>query len=93
MIPFGRCLSNGSETRQTVESSGPRILLTGVPIGIGSDKVVRLIEESGATVVCFETCGGYKRVFTIDERRDPVTAIAEQYLSTPAPSCLPIPAE
>jgi benzoyl-CoA reductase/2-hydroxyglutaryl-CoA dehydratase subunit BcrC/BadD/HgdB len=67
----------------TVERSGPRILLTGVPIGIGSDKVVRLIEESGATVVCFETCGGYKRVFTIDERRDPVTAIAEQYLSTP----------
>jgi len=33
----------------------PRILLTGVPVGLGSDKVVRLIERAGADVVCFET--------------------------------------
>lgn len=61
----------------------PRILLTGVPVGLGSDKVVRLIEEAGARVVCFENCGGYKRVFPVDEHKEPLTAIAERYLSTP----------
>ncbi|MRR59096.1 MAG: 2-hydroxyacyl-CoA dehydratase, partial [Deltaproteobacteria bacterium] len=40
--------------------STPRILLSGVPVGIGSDKVVRLIEECGGSVVCFESCGAYK---------------------------------
>ncbi|MRR06266.1 MAG: 2-hydroxyacyl-CoA dehydratase, partial [Deltaproteobacteria bacterium] len=41
-------------------SSTPRILLSGVPVGIGSDKVVRLVEECGGSVVCFESCGAYK---------------------------------
>ena len=63
--------------------STPRILLTGVPVGIGSDKVVKLIERAGANVVCFENCGGYRSVFTIDETRPPLLAIAEKYLSTP----------
>jgi benzoyl-CoA reductase/2-hydroxyglutaryl-CoA dehydratase subunit BcrC/BadD/HgdB len=63
--------------------SGPRILLTGVPVGLGSEKVVRLIEEANARVVCFETCGGYKRVQPVDEGYDPLTAIAERYLATP----------
>jgi benzoyl-CoA reductase/2-hydroxyglutaryl-CoA dehydratase subunit BcrC/BadD/HgdB len=75
------------ETRPTASQSatqeGPRILLTGVPVGLGSDKVVRLIEEAGARVVCFETCGGYKRVQLVDENKEPLTAIAERYLSTP----------
>lgn len=74
------------ETRTTASQSatqeGPRILLTGVPVGLGSDKVVRLIEEAGARVVCFETCGGYKRVQLVDEDKEPLTAIAERYLST-----------
>jgi len=61
----------------------PRILLTGVPVGLGSDKVVRLIEECGGAVVCFESCGGYKKIFQVDERADPMEALAEQYLSTP----------
>jgi benzoyl-CoA reductase/2-hydroxyglutaryl-CoA dehydratase subunit BcrC/BadD/HgdB len=65
------------------EREGPRILLTGVPVGFGSEKVVRLIEEAGARVVCFETCGGYKRVQPVDEAKEPLTAIAERYLSTP----------
>ena len=65
------------------ERERPRILLTGVPVGLGSEKVVRLIEEAGARVVCFETCGGYKRVQPVDEDKEPLTAIAERYLSTP----------
>jgi len=66
----------------------PRILLTGVPVGLGSDKVVRLIEECGGNVVCFESCGAYKGVYTlVDEEKEPLMAIAEKYLSTPC-SCM-----
>ncbi|MDR3600037.1 MAG: double-cubane-cluster-containing anaerobic reductase [Desulfosporosinus sp.] len=66
----------------------PRILLTGVPIGIGSHKVVQIIEESGGNVVCFESCGGYKAVYDqVDEEKEPLLAIAENYLRTPC-SCM-----
>lgn len=66
----------------------PRILLTGVPVGIGSHKVVQIIEESGGNVVCFESCGGYKAVYDqIDEEKEPLLAIAEKYLRTPC-SCM-----
>lgn len=60
-----------------------RILLTGVPVGLGSDKVVKIIEQCGADVVAFENCSGYKQAFTVDEDRDPMDALAEQYLATP----------
>jgi benzoyl-CoA reductase/2-hydroxyglutaryl-CoA dehydratase subunit BcrC/BadD/HgdB len=60
-----------------------RILLTGVPVGVGSDKVVKVVEQSGADVVAFENCSGYKQAFTVDENKDPMEALAEQYLSTP----------
>jgi benzoyl-CoA reductase/2-hydroxyglutaryl-CoA dehydratase subunit BcrC/BadD/HgdB len=61
----------------------PRILLTGVPVGLGSDKVVKIVEQCGADVVAFENCSGYKQAFTVDETKDPMTALAEQYLTTP----------
>lgn len=60
-----------------------RILLTGVPVGIGSDKVVKITEQSGADVVAFENCSGYKQAFAVDEEKDPMLALAEQYLATP----------
>lgn len=66
----------------------PRILLTGVPVGMGSHKVVQLIEECGGNVVCFESCGGYKAVYDlVDEDKDPLLAIAEKYLRVPC-SCM-----
>nr|WP_158442856.1 2-hydroxyacyl-CoA dehydratase family protein [Pelosinus sp. UFO1] len=37
---------------QNRHNTGPRILLTGVPVGLGSEKVIRLVEELGGTVVC-----------------------------------------
>ncbi|MCL2141064.1 MAG: 2-hydroxyacyl-CoA dehydratase family protein [Dehalococcoidia bacterium] len=63
-----------------------RILLTGTPVGIGSEKVVELVEEAGALVVAIETCGGYKTVgLRIDETdlRDPIVLLAEKYLKIP----------
>lgn len=66
----------------------PRILLTGVPVGLGSDKVVKVVEECGGNVVCFQSCGAYKGVVSmVDETRDPIEAIADKYLSTPC-SCM-----
>ena len=60
-----------------------RILLTGVPVGLGSDKVVKLVEQCGADVVAFENCSGYKQAFFVDESIDPMDALAKQYLATP----------
>lgn len=65
----------------------PRILLSGVPVGIGSDKVVRLIEECGGNVVCFESCGAYKKIDPIDENGAPLEAMADRYLRIPC-SCM-----
>jgi len=68
-----------------------RILLTGVPVGLGSEKGVKAIEKAGANVVCFETCGGYRSVFTVDEEKEPFQALAEKYLSTPCSVMSPNP--
>jgi benzoyl-CoA reductase/2-hydroxyglutaryl-CoA dehydratase subunit BcrC/BadD/HgdB len=65
----------------------PRILLSGVPIGIGSDKVVRIIEDCGASVVCFESCTAYKKVDLVATDGDPLAALAERYLRVPC-SCM-----
>jgi len=70
------------------DENAPRILLTGCPIGSGCEKVLKILEESGASVVALENCTGYKGLDTlIDETKDPITAIAEKYLSTPC-SCM-----
>ena len=70
----------------------PRILLTGVPVGLGSHKVVRLIEECGGSVVCLDNCSGYKKTRVItDETGDPLTAMAERYLNVPCSVMSPNP--
>jgi len=73
------------------DPKAPRILLTGVPVGLGSEKVIRLIEKAGANVVCFENCTGYRSVFTIDEKKEPLQAIAEKYLAIPCSVMSPNP--
>ncbi len=60
-----------------------RILLTGVPVGLGSDKIINIVEQLGSNIVAFENCSGYKQAFTVDEEKDPLDALAEQYLATP----------
>lgn len=72
-----------------VPPEAPRILLTGCPVGKGSEKVLRLIEESGGIVVCQENCTGIKSFDRlIDETdEDPYRAMAWHYLQTPC-SCL-----
>lgn len=73
-----------SEKPQTSALSMPRILITGCPMGIGSDKVLALIEELGGLVVAQEHCGGLKSIFRhLPLGDDLVTAIADHYLGMP----------
>lgn len=68
------------------DSSTPRILLTGTPVGIGSEKVISLVEACGGLVVAMENCGGYKTVeLRVDEssQSDPLRLLAGKYIKIP----------
>ncbi len=66
----------------------PRILLTGCPAGKGSEKVLRIIEECGAAIVCQENCTGIKGLdLFVEEQEDPFLALARRYLHIPC-SCM-----
>ncbi len=74
------------------DTNKPRILLTGVPVGMGSHKVVSLIEQSGASVVCLDNCSGYKKTrIKVDENLEPLKALAKAYLEVPCAVMSPNP--
>ena len=84
MEEVARAAEEGAfEEAKKFAPTAKRILLTGVPVGMGSEKVIRIVEESGARVVAFENCSGYKQAFFVDEDKEPMEALAEQYLATP----------
>lgn len=62
-----------------------RVLLTGVPLVRGAERVVELIESCGARVVCMENCTGLKPILEdVDlTAQDLVRAIAEKYYHLP----------
>lgn len=65
-----------------ISKDAKRILITGCPIGGAADKVIRIIEENGGVVVCYENCGGVKSMSRmVDEDKEPIDALAEKYLS------------
>jgi len=67
----------------------PRVLLTGCPVGLGSEKIVRLIEELGGIVVAMENCSSYKtlELQVEDNGDDPLLSLAQAYLKIPC-SCM-----
>ena len=70
----------------------PRVLVTGTPIGMGSHKVVQLIEELGGNVVCLDNCSAYKKTrIMLDENADPLTEMARRYLDVPCAVMSPNP--
>lgn len=77
------------EAGQGAASQGAkRIIVTGVPTGLGAEKVLRIIEECGAVVVYIENCAGMKQyIDLVDESKPPLEAIADKYLNTPC-SCM-----
>lgn len=62
-----------------------RVLLTGVPIPHGAERVMDIIEDSGGIVVCQENCTGLKPLLEdVDaDAADPLRAIAETYFHLP----------
>lgn len=66
-----------------VTEKKPRILITGCPMGGTTMKVVKAIEENGATVVCYENCSGAKAIEeNVDESiPDVYEALARKYMN------------
>jgi benzoyl-CoA reductase/2-hydroxyglutaryl-CoA dehydratase subunit BcrC/BadD/HgdB len=62
-----------------------RVLLTGVPLPHGAERVLDIIEGSGGLVVCMENCTGLKPILEdVDERApEPLQAIADKYFHLP----------
>jgi benzoyl-CoA reductase/2-hydroxyglutaryl-CoA dehydratase subunit BcrC/BadD/HgdB len=66
-------------------SSRVRVLMTGVPIVHGAERVLDIVEDSGGLVVCMENCTGLKPIADdVDESaKDLVQALAEKYFRLP----------
>ena len=66
-------------------ASRVRVLLTGVPMPHGAERVMDLIEQNGGLVVCQENCTGIKPIMEdVDATAaDPVRALAEKYFHLP----------
>jgi benzoyl-CoA reductase/2-hydroxyglutaryl-CoA dehydratase subunit BcrC/BadD/HgdB len=62
-----------------------RVLMTGVPMAHGAERVMDIIESSGGLVVCMENCTGLKPIMEdIDEHADdPMQAMADKYFHLP----------
>lgn len=90
---LGKLQALGEQVKvQVTEGEGvrkPRVLLTGCPVGIGSEKVIRLVEEAGGVLVAMENCSGYKTLELQTETcgDDPIVALANKYMRIPC-SCM-----
>jgi len=74
-----------SQTTPCRKDSEVRVLLTGVPIVHGAERVLDIIESHGGLVVCMDNCTGLKPILEdVDEAaEDPIVALAENYLRLP----------
>jgi benzoyl-CoA reductase/2-hydroxyglutaryl-CoA dehydratase subunit BcrC/BadD/HgdB len=62
-----------------------RVLMTGVPMVHGAERVLDIIEQSGGLVVAMENCTGLKPILEdVDEAApNPLRALAEKYFHLP----------
>jgi benzoyl-CoA reductase/2-hydroxyglutaryl-CoA dehydratase subunit BcrC/BadD/HgdB len=66
------------------ENSGPRIMISGCPMSAGNMKVPEIIEERGGLIVVEESCTGTRAFWDlVDEKQEPMRALAERYLKIP----------
>lgn len=84
------------ESAPAADALGPqpaRLLLTGVPLVHGAERVLDLIEAHGGLVVCQENCTGLKPLLEdVDEAAaDPLEAIARKYYRLPCSVLTPNP--
>jgi benzoyl-CoA reductase/2-hydroxyglutaryl-CoA dehydratase subunit BcrC/BadD/HgdB len=66
-------------------NSRVRILMTGVPMVHGAERVLEIIESHGGLVVCMDNCTGLKPILEdVDQTaEDPIIALAEKYFHLP----------
>ncbi len=85
LLLYELALRSIENTKPTASSSPTRVLLTGVPLVHGAERVLEIIEGCGAVVVAMENCTGLKPILEdVDETEpDPVAAIARKYLHLP----------
>jgi benzoyl-CoA reductase/2-hydroxyglutaryl-CoA dehydratase subunit BcrC/BadD/HgdB len=68
--------------KRSVSEKAKRIVITGCPMGGATEKVVRVIEESGGVVVVYENCTGAKQYDRqVAETGDPYEALCDYYLA------------
>jgi len=62
-----------------------RVLMTGVPVVHGAERVVEIIESHGGLIVCMDNCTGLKPILEDVEETtaDPIAALAEKYFRLP----------
>lgn len=70
---------------QDARATPVRVLLTGVPMVHGAERVLDIIESNGGLVVCMENCTGLKPILEdVDEKADdPIVALARKYFHLP----------
>lgn len=74
-----------SQKNDCKKNSSVRVLLTGVPVVHGAERVLDIIESNGGLVVCMDNCTGLKPILEdVDENADdPILALAETYFRLP----------
>ena len=74
-----------SQKTDSSKNSRVRVLMTGVPIVHGAERVLDIIESHGGLVVCMDNCTGLKPILedVNESAEDPILALAEKYLRIP----------
>ncbi|MDR1362789.1 MAG: 2-hydroxyacyl-CoA dehydratase family protein [Spirochaetaceae bacterium] len=71
-----------AEGSRPVSKKAKRIVITGCPMGGATEKIVRIIEESGGVVAAYENCTGAKQYDRqVAETGDPYEALCDYYLA------------
>jgi benzoyl-CoA reductase/2-hydroxyglutaryl-CoA dehydratase subunit BcrC/BadD/HgdB len=86
LTQYGRILKHLRSQRPDRRlGSRVRVLLTGVPVVHGAERVVDIIEKHGGLVVCAENCTGLRPILDDVETdsRDPIRALARKYFHIP----------
>lgn len=86
LLEYERLLATLPQTACAVGPAGRvRVLMTGVPMVHGAERVLEIIENQGGLVVAMENCVGLKPILDdVDARADdPLQAIAERYFHLP----------
>lgn len=85
LASFNTSANQKGSDSQCRDKSKVRVLLTGVPIVHGAERVLELIEDAGAVVVAMENCTGLKPILEdVDlSDPDPIRTIARKYYHLP----------